>query len=195
MAALQVHAQELPGSKLRPLRMTAKQLAFHQQDVRTPSPMASESASLDHLLAHLESSKQALEHQVQQLLQENRLSKSAKKEQQWQMEGERLHSKLDSMNVILMEKEERVRQLEKELRDARGSVQQVQSRCREAEKEKERGALERASMQADLEDAQSSLQNLEREYKLKHEVTEKQRRALESLTNKVEKQKESFQVF
>jgi len=118
------------GSNLRPLQMTAKQLAFHHQDVRTPPTMASGSqgASLDHLLAHLESSKQALEHQVQQLLQENRLSKSAKKEQQWHMEGERLHSKLDNLNVTLMEKEERIRQLEKDLRDARGSIQQAQSR-------------------------------------------------------------------
>lgn len=110
--------------------MTATQLAFHLQDATTPATMASVSqdASLDHLLAHLESSKQALEHQVQQLLQENRLSKSAKKEQQWHMEGERLHSKLDSLNLTLMEREERIRQLEKELRDSRGSIQQLQSR-------------------------------------------------------------------
>lgn len=195
-----VHAQEL-GSKLPPLKMTASQLAFHPQDVRTPPTMTSDShlshsqgASLDHLLAHLESSKQALEHQVQQLLQENRLSKSAKKEQQWQMEGERLHSKLDNMNAALAEKEERIRRLEKELRDARNSIQQVQSRCREAEKEKERGALERANLQADLEDAQANFQNLDREYKSKHDVAEKQRRALESLADKVEKQKEFFQV-
>lgn len=183
---------------LRPLRMTAKQLAFHHQDVRTPPAMASDSlaqgASLDHLLAHLESSKQALEHQVQQLLQENRLSKSAKKEQQWHMEGERLYSKLDSLNAVLVEKEDRIKQLEKELRDARGTVQNVQSRCREAEKEKEREALARASMQADLEDAQANFENLEREYKLKHDVAEKQRRALESLSDKVEKQRLSFQV-
>jgi len=35
---------------------------------------------------------------------------------------------LDSLNLALMEKEERIRQLEKELRDSRGSIQQVQSR-------------------------------------------------------------------
>ena len=198
--AASVHAQEL-GSKLPALKMTASQFAFHPQDVRTPPTMTADShlghsqgASLDHLLAHLESSKQALEHQVQQLLQENRLSKSAKKELQWQMEGERLHSKLESMNVALTEKEERIRRLEKELRDARNSIQQVQSRCREAEKEKERGALERANLQADLEDARANFQNLEREYKSKHDVAEKQRRALESLSDKVEKQKEMFQV-
>ena len=198
--AVSVHAQEL-GSKLPPLKMAASQLAFHPQDVRTPPAMAADShlghgqgASLDHLLAHLESSKQALEHQVQQLLQENRLSKSAKKEQQWQMEGERLHSKLDSMNMALMEKEERIRRLEKELRDARASIQQMQSKCREAEKEKERGTLERANMQADLDNSQANFRDLEREYTLKQDVADKQQRALESLTDKVEKQKGFFQV-
>lgn len=198
--AASVHAQEL-GAKLPPLKMTASQLPVHPQDLKTPPTMASDShlghsrgASLDHLLAHLESSKQALEHQVQQLLQENRLSKSAKKEQQWQMEGDRLHSKLDSLNVALMEKEERIRRLEKDLRDARGSIQQLQIRCREAEKEKESGALERANVQADLEDVQANFQGLEMEYKAKHNVAEKQRQALESLSGKVEKQKEFFQV-
>ena len=198
--AASVHAQEL-GSRLPPLKMAAAQLAFHPQDVRTPPAMASDShlghsrgASLDHLLAHLESSKQALEHQVQQLLQENRLSKSAKKEKQWHMDGERLHSKLDSMNVALTEKEERIRRLEKELRDVRSSIQQVQTRCREAEKEKERGALERANLQADLEDARANFQDLQREYKSKHDLAEKQRQGLESLADKVEKQKEFFQV-
>lgn len=188
-----VLAQEAVSS-LRPLRMSAKQLSFHPQDVRTPPAMASDSqlgnsqgASLDHLLAHLESSKQALEHQVQQLLQENRLSKSAKKEQQWQMEGEKLHSKLDSMNAALMEKEDRIRYLERELRDAKCSI-------REVIEERERGASERARMRDSLEDAQSNFQNLEREYKMKQDVAEKQRRALASLANKVEKQKESFQV-
>jgi len=54
--------------------------------------------------------------------------------------------------------------------------------------------LERASLQADLEDAQSNFRNLEREYKLKHDVADEQRRALESLADKVEKQRASFQV-
>jgi len=54
--------------------------------------------------------------------------------------------------------------------------------------------LERANLQADLEDAQSNFRNLEREYKMKHDVAEKQRRALESLSDKVEKQRVSFQV-
>jgi chromosome segregation ATPase len=81
-----------------------------------------------------------------------------------------------------------------ELRDARSSIQQVQTRCREAEKEKERGALERANLQADLEDARANFQDLQREYKSKHDLAEKQRQGLESLADKVEKQKEFFQV-
>lgn len=110
------------------------------------------------------------------------------------MEGERLLSELDRVNVALIEKEERICRLEKELHDARGAIHQVQSRCREAEKEKERGVLEVANMQADLQDAQSNFQNLERECKVKQDVVGKQRRALESLADKLEQQKESFQV-
>lgn len=197
MMAAFVHASEMESTGLRLLRMNVKQLAFHHQDVRTPptdGSHGSQGASLDHLLAHLESSKQALEHQVQQLLQENRLSKSAKKEQRWQMVGERLDNKLDSMNLSLMEKEERIRHLERELRDARSSIQQVQSKFKEVENEKAKVVLEKANLQADLEDAQCNFQNLEREYNLKHDVAEKQRRALESLSAKVEKQRLSFQV-
>jgi len=116
------------------------------------------------------------------------------KEQQGGMEGETILLEFDNMNMALMAKEERICRLEKDLRDVRSAIQQVQSRCREAEKEKERGDLDRANMQANLEDAQSSIQNLERECKVKLDVMEKQRLALKSLADKVEKQKEIFQV-
>lgn len=103
-------------------------------------------------------------------------------------------SESETMNVALMAKEERVCQLEKELRDARSAIQQVRNRCGEVEKEKEIGDSKRASLEFDLEEAQSNIVALERECKLKLDVVDKQRRALESLTAKMEKQKESFQV-
>lgn len=156
-------------------------------------PIKGQGASLEHLLAHLESSKRALEHQVQQLLEENKLSRSAKKDEQWQMEREKLLFDLEAASVAVVEKEDRIFQLEKEVRHGRSTMEHLQSQCREANVEKERGATERARMQVALEDAQLSIQSLQTECKSKQEVVEKQRRALEGMLQKLESQKEILQ--
>lgn len=156
-------------------------------------PIKGQGASLEHLLAHLESSKRALEHQVQQLLEENKLSRSAKKDEQWQLEREKLLFDLEAASVAVVEKEDRIFQLEKEIRHGRSTMEHMQSQCWEANREKERGATERARMQVALENAQMSIQSLQTECKSKQEIVEKQRRALEGMLQKLESQKEIFQ--
>ena len=156
-------------------------------------PIKGQGASLEHLLAHLESSKRALEHQVQQLLEENKLSRSAKKDEQWQLEREKLLFDLEAASVAVVEKEDRIFQMEKEIRHGRATMEHMQSQCWEANREKERGATERARMQVALEDAQMSMRSLQTECKSKQEIVEKQRRALEGMLQKLESQKEIFQ--
>ncbi|CAM6016790.1 unnamed protein product [Sphagnum balticum] len=165
---------------------------------------AQEHASLEHVLAELalkeqvckdlEKCQMTLRDQVQQLQLENKACKSGiKRENQWQLEREKLVFDLDSANLAAVEKDERIQQLERDLSGARRAVECVQTKCKEIERSKDKEINQKERLQAELEDARIAIKDLERDCKLKEEVLTKQRQAESDLFRKLETQKKLLQ--
>ncbi|CAM6063857.1 unnamed protein product [Sphagnum tenellum] len=165
---------------------------------------AQEHASLQHVLAELalkeqvckdlEKCQMTLWDQVQQLQLENKACKSGlKRENQWQLEREKLIFDLDSANLAAVEKDERIQQLERDLSGARGAVDCVQTKCKEIERSKDKEINQKERLQAELEDARIAIEELERDCKLKEEMLTKQRQAESDLFRKLEIQKKLLQ--
>jgi chromosome segregation ATPase len=148
----------------------------------TPAPDSHQrNSSLENLLAHLDSSKQALEHEVQQLLEENILSKSAKKDNHWQVERARILSDLNAANTSKIKKEEQIHELEKELGVFKVTLEHVQRQCEKAEQAVDKSAIERANLQAEIEHHHSAIQDLEKNCKSKQDMLEQQQQRLTEL--------------
>jgi vacuolar-type H+-ATPase subunit I/STV1 len=136
-----------------------------------------------------------LRDQVQQLQLENKACKSGiKRENQWQLEREKLVFDLDSANLAAVEKDESIQQLERDLSGARRAVECVQTKCKEIERSKDKEINQKERLQAELEDARIAIKDLERDCKLKEEVLTKQRQAESDLFRKLETQKKLLQV-
>ncbi|CAM6059910.1 unnamed protein product [Sphagnum tenellum] len=161
--------------------MRTPEFSVSQNNV-TPAPDSHRrNSSLENLLAHLDSSKQALEHEVQQLLEENILSKSAKKDNHWQIERARILSDLNAANTSKIRKEEQIHELEKELGVFKVTLEHVQRQCEKAEQAVDKSAIERANLQAEIEHHHSAIQDLEKNCKSKQDMLEQQQQRLAEL--------------
>jgi chromosome segregation ATPase len=175
----------LPSNDISPQMslqaMRTPEFSVFQNNV-TPAPDSHRrNSSLENLLAHLDSSKQALEHEVQQLLEENILSKSAKKDNHWQVERARILSDLNAANTSKIKKEEQIHELEKELGVFKVTLEHVQRQCEKAEQAADKSAIERANLQAEIEHYHSAIQDLEKNCKSKQDMLEQQQQRLADL--------------
>ncbi|CAN5977108.1 unnamed protein product [Sphagnum jensenii] len=175
----------LPSNDISPQMslqaMRTPEFSVSQKNV-TPAPDSHRrNSSLENLLAHLDSSKQALEHEVQQLLEENILSKSAKKDNHWQVERARILSDLNAANTSKIKKEEQIHELEKELGVFKVTLEHVQRQCEKAEQAVDKSAIERANLHAEIEHHHSAIQDLEKNCKSKQDMLEQQQQRLTEL--------------
>lgn len=138
-----------------------------------------------------------LERQVQGLVRDDRASKSAeknRKEKQWQLERERLLFDLEVANHGLVEKEESLNKLEKDFQIAKSAAGQLQNKLHESERKRERDLLENDRLKGAIEDAQRTIDELQKSCSLKDEAAAIQRKAFSDLSKRMDSHKKELEV-